>query len=224
MLVEIWSDIVCPWCNVGRARFAKALADFEHRDQVEVRFRSYELDPNAPAQRDGSMAEHISLKYGMEVDEAQRMNDHLEEVAAIDGVEIHFDRFRAGNTFDAHRVLHLAADRGIQVQVNDALLEAVFRDGVPIGDPDALTAVAVAAGLDETEVRQVLAGDTYAAEVESDEIRAQQLNITGVPFFLFEERFAVPGAQSVDRFTLALETVWQKTHERPEDAPTTARD
>lgn len=217
MLVEIWSDLVCPWCNVGRARFAKALAGFEHRDQVEVRFRSYELDPNAPVQRDGSMAEHISLKYGMEVEEAQRMNDHLEEVAAVDGVEIHFDRFRAGNTFDTHRLLHLAADRGLQMQVNDALLEAVFRDGVATGDHDALTAVVTAAGLDDAEVRQVLAGDTYAYDVEADELRAQQLNITGVPFFLFEEKFAVPGAQSVERFELALDTVWQKTHERPDE-------
>lgn len=215
MLVEIWSDIVCPWCNVGRARFAKALEGFEHRDEVEIRFRSYELDPNAPARRSGSMAEHISLKYGMEVEEAQRMNDHLEEVAAVDGVEIHFDRFRAGNTFDAHRLLHLAADRGIQRQVNDALLEAVFRDGVATGDHEALTAVVVAAGLDEGEVRSVLAGDAYASDVEADERRAQQLNITGVPFFLFEEKWAVPGAQSVDRFELALDTVWQKTHERP---------
>lgn len=217
MLVEIWSDIVCPWCNVGRARFAKALERFEHRDEVEIRFRSYELDPNAPARRDGSMAEHISLKYGMDVEEAQKMNDHLEEVAAVDGVEIHFDRFRAGNTFDAHRLLHMAADRGCQVQVNDALLEAVFRDGVATGDHDALTSVVVAAGLDEGEVRQVLATDAYAAEVEADERRAQQLNITGVPYFVFDGRFVVPGAQSVDRFELALDTVWQKTHERPSD-------
>lgn len=215
MLVEIWSDIVCPWCNVGHARFAKALENFEHRDEVEVRFRSYELDPNAPAQRDGSMAEHISLKYGMDVEEAQQMNDHLEEVAAVDGVEIHFERFRAGNTFDAHRLLHMAADRGRQIEVNDALLEAVFRDGVAIGDHDELTAVVVAAGLDEAEVRDVLASDGYASEVEADELRAQQLSITGVPFFLFEGRFAVPGAQSVERFELALDTAWQKTHEPP---------
>lgn len=212
VLVEIWSDVVCPWCAVGRARFMKALESFEHREQVEIRFRSFELDPNAPATRSGSMAEHLAAKYGMSVDEAQEMNDHLEQVAALDGVEIHFSRFRAGNTFDAHRLLHLAHDHGRQVELNTALLTGVFRDGLATGDPAALTEVAVSVGLDPAEVADVLGSDRYTEAVLDDERRAAQLNVTGVPFFLIDRKYAIPGAQSVERFELGLDMAWQKTN------------
>lgn len=210
MLVEIWSDIVCPWCAVGRARFYAALREFPHRDEVQVRFRSFELDPHAPARRQGSMAEHLSKKYGMTVEEAQRANDHLEEVAALDGVEIHFDRFSAGNTFDAHRLLHLAHDRGLQIELNEAFLRAVFTDGRATGDPEVLVEIATGVGLDPAEVREVLTGDRYAEAVRDDEQRAAELGISGVPFFLIEGRYGVPGAQPVDRFGLALEMAWEK--------------
>lgn len=213
MLIEIWSDVVCPWCAVGRARFLKALESFEHRDQVEIRYRSFELDPAAPPERTGTMVQHLSKKYGMSVEEAQRANDHLEEVAALDGVEIHFDRMRAGNTFDAHRLLHLAHDRGVQSQLNEALLDAVFRDGRPVGDRPTLTEIAESAGLDGTEVRAVLEADTYGEDVREDEARAGDLDITGVPFFLIDGRFGVPGAQPVERFALALDRAWARALE-----------
>lgn len=213
MLVEIWSDIVCPWCAVGRARFTTALSSFEHRDEVEIRLRSFELDPSAPALRTGSMAEHLSKKYGMSVEEAQRSNDHLEEVAALDGVEIHFGKMQAGNTFDAHRLLHLAHDHGCQLELNEALLHAVFRDGRPIGDVTVLAEIAASVGLDMAEVSDVLASDRYAHAVRDDEMRANELSITGVPFFLIEGRYGIPGAQSVERFALALDTAWEKVTE-----------
>lgn len=213
MLVEIWSDIVCPWCAVGRARFVKALSTFEHRDEVEIRLRSFELDPNAPALRTGSMAEHLSKKYGMSVEEAQRSNDHLEEVAALDGVEIHFGKMQAGNTFDAHRLLHLAHDHGCQLELNEEFLHAVFRDGRAIGDVTVLAEIAASVGLDMSEVSDVLASDRYADAVRDDEMRASELDITGVPFFLIEGRYGIPGAQSVERFALALDKAWEKVTE-----------
>ncbi len=210
MLVEIFSDVVCPWCAIGRARFAAALGDFEHADAVDVVYRSFELDPDAPARRQGSMEEHLSAKYGMSVDQARRTNDHLAEVAATDGLEFHFDRAQPGNTFDAHRLLQLALERGCQTAVLDAFMVGYFRDGLAVGDTDAIAAAATHAGLAASEVAEVLAGDAYAGAVRADESRARALGITGVPFFLIEGKFAIPGAQNVERFTLGLQRAWDK--------------
>lgn len=215
MLVEIWSDVVCPWCAIGRQRFLTALDGFAHRDDVEVVFRSFELDPGAPPVRTGSAPEHIARKYGMSVDDAKRSQDHLEEVAALDGVEIHFDHTRAGNTFDAHRLLHLASTHGLQMELKAALMHAFFAEGLAVGDPDELTNVAVSVGLDADEVAAVLAGDRYALEVRADEERARSYEITGVPFFLIDGRFAIPGAQPVERFALGLERAWEKITATP---------
>jgi predicted DsbA family dithiol-disulfide isomerase len=211
VLVEIWSDVVCPWCAIGRQRFLTALDGFAHRDEVEVVFRSFELDPGAPDHREGSAAEHVARKYGMSVDEARRSQDHLEEVAAVDGVELHFERTRSGNTFDAHRLLHLARERGLQHELKAALMHGFFAEGLAVGDPIELAAVAVSVGLDATEVAEVLEGNRYADEVRSDEERARSYEITGVPFFLIDGRFAIPGAQPVERFALGLDRAWERS-------------
>lgn len=210
MLVEIWSDVVCPWCAIGRARLNEALEGFAHRDDVEVVYRSYELDPSAPAHREGTYAEHLAAKYALDVAEAQRMVDHMTEVAAVDDLEFRFDRAQGGNTFDAHRLLQLAAERGCQHELVDALFTGYFRDGLAVAAADELADVATGVGLDPVEVGAVLAGDRYAAEVRADELRANQLGITGVPFFLIEGKFAIPGAQSVERFGQGLERAWDK--------------
>lgn len=210
MLVEIWSDVVCPWCAIGRARFAEAVAGFSHPEAVDVVYRDFELDPTAPESRPGTMAEHLSRKYGMSVAEAQHMNDHLVEVAALDGLEFDFDRARPGNTFDAHRLLQLALERGRQHEVLDALMIGYFRDGLAVAARDELADVAVGAGLDAAEVAEVLEGDRYADAVRADERRAQSLGISGVPFFLIEGKFAIPGAQSVERFAMALDRAWER--------------
>lgn len=215
MLVEIWSDVVCPWCAIGRQRFLTALDDFAHRDEVEVVFRSFELDPGAPPLREGSSAEHIARKYGTSVEDARKAHDHLEEVAAVDGLEFHFDRTRSGNTFDAHRLLHLALERGLQQELKAAFMQGFFSDGLAIGDPVALALVAVGVGLDADEVADVLASERYALEVRADEERARSYEITGVPFFLIDGRFAIPGAQPTERFVLGLERAWEKMSSAP---------
>ncbi|MBS1848532.1 MAG: DsbA family oxidoreductase [Actinobacteria bacterium] len=215
MLVEIWVDVVCPWCAVGHARFRRALEDFAHAGDVEVVYRSYELDPNAPARRRGSMTDHLAAKYGLSVDEARRMNDHMVEVAALDGLTFDFDRARAGNTFDAHRLLQLALVRGCQHELLDSFLRGYFAEGMPVADHDALVERAVAVGLDAAEVASVLGGDTYGAEVRADELRAHQLGVTGVPFFLVDGRFAIPGAQPIERFVQALDRAWAKITASP---------
>lgn len=210
MLVEIWSDVVCPWCAIGRARFAAAVDGFDHADEVEVVYRSFELAPNAAASRPGTMAEHLAHKYGVSVAEAERMNDHMVEVAAVDGLEFRFDRARPGNTFDAHRLLQLALERGLQHSLVDAFMIGYFRDGLAVAAPDELADVAARVGLDPAEIVEVLDGDRYADAVRADESRADELGITGVPFFLIEGKFAIPGAQNVERFGMGLDRAWDK--------------
>lgn len=210
MQVEIWSDVVCPWCAIGRARFTKAVDGFAHRDAIEIVYRAFELDPNAPPAREGTMAEHLAAKYGLDVAEAERMNDHMVEVAATDGLQFRFDRARPGNTFDAHRLLCMALERGRQAELLDALFVGYFRDGLAVSDRDELAEAAVGVGLDATEVADLLAGDRHAETVRADELRAHQLGVTGVPFFLIEGRYAIPGAQPTERFTQGLERAWSK--------------
>lgn len=210
MLVEIWSDVICPWCAIGKVRFSRALEDFAHADEVDVVFRSFELDPDAPSLRRGTMAEQLSRKYGMSLAEAQKTNDHLVEVAAVDGLEFNFDRARPGNTFDAHRLLQFAGERGAQHDLLAALMDGYFRDGMAVSDVAWLAATATGVGLSMGEVTTLLEGDTYTDAVRADEARAQELGVTGVPFFLIEGKYAIPGAQPIERFAMGLDRAWDK--------------
>ena len=166
--MQIWSDVVCPWCYIGKRRFEAALADFPHRDEVEVVWRSFELDPSAPAEREGDYAARLSRKYGVSVPQAQAMIDRMVETGAGDGLELRFDRSRAGNTFDAHRVLHLAAERGVQGAVKERLFRATFTEGEPIGDRATLVRLAAEAGLDPDETAEALASGAHAEAVRDD--------------------------------------------------------
>ena len=212
MLVEIWSDVACPWCYVGKRRFEKALELFEHRDEVEVRWRSFELDPSAPAERDHSGPEHLAAKYGTTLEQARLMNRRLEETAAAEGLDFRLDTLRTGNTFDAHRVIHLAAEHGIADAVKEAFLHAYFTGNELMSDHGVLERLAVAAGLPEAEVRDVLSSDRYAAEVRADEAEAGRLSANGVPFFVIDRAFGVSGAQPSDLFTDVLERAWTQAH------------
>ena len=211
MKVEIWSDVVCPWCAIGRARFEKALEDFEHRDEVELRWRSFELDPTAPREREGSPAQHLADKYGVTPEQAQDMHDQMTATAAQDGLDFHFQRARSGNTLDAHRLIHLGADRGVQDAVKERFLRAYFTEGERIGDPETLVRLGAEAGLDADEARAVLASGRYTAEVRADEHRAQAYGITGVPFYVIDERYGVSGAQPPEALLEVLETAWNES-------------
>lgn len=210
MLVEIWSDVVCPWCAIGRARLVAALESFTHRREVEIVYRSFELDPVAPMTRSGTMAGHLATKYDLSAEKAQRMTDHLVEVAALDGLEFRFDRARPGNTFAAHRLLQLALEKGCQHELVGAFMDGYFRDGLAVGDSAELAGVATDVGLSARDVETALESDLYANAVRADEARAQRLEITGVPFVLIEGRFAIPGAQTIERFGMALDRAWAK--------------
>jgi predicted DsbA family dithiol-disulfide isomerase len=210
MQVEIWSDVVCPWCYIGKRRFEDALSRFEHRDQVEVVWRAFELDPSAPRWRPGPYAERLAAKYRMSVPEAQATIDHMVAVAAGEGLEFHFEAAQPGNTFDAHRLLHLALERGVQDALKERLMAANFTEGAAIGDPDVLVSLAVEAGLDRDEVFRVVKSDAFAAEVRADEQRAAALGISAVPFFVVNEKYGVSGAQPAEMLVRLLEDVWRE--------------
>lgn len=216
MRVEIWSDVVCPWCYVGKRRFEAALARFEHADEVEVVWRSFELDPGASTSSDVDLVAHLAAKYRVSADEARAMNERVTAVAAAEGLTYHLDRARRGNTFDAHRLLHLAAAHGAQARVAEDLMAAYFTAGRAIADHDVLTEVGVGAGLDEATVRQALAGDAHAAEVRADEEEARRLGVSGVPFFAVDRRYGVGGAQRADVLLDVLRRAWAER--RPVDA------
>jgi predicted DsbA family dithiol-disulfide isomerase len=208
--IDVWSDIVCPWCYIGKRRLEAALAGFPHRDEVEVVWRAFELDPSAPRERDRnvSYASRLSKKYGTTLPEAQARIERVAALAAAEGLDFRFDRARAGNTFDANRVVHMAGEHGVQDAVKERLMRAYFTEGEPVGDRDTLARLAGEAGLDAEAVRAALAGDAYADGVRSDEREAAELGIGGVPFFVFAGRYAVSGAQPAELFASALAQTW----------------
>ena len=218
MKVEIWSDVVCPWCYVGKRRFEDALARFAHRDEVEVVWRSFELDPGAPVERELLGAEHLAAKYGMSLEEAQTSQRRLTDLAAAEGLEYHLDTTPGGNSFDAHRLLHLAAASGRQDELKERLLRGYFTEGQAIGRRDVLARLADDVGLEPAEVEGVLSGDQFGEAVRADEQRARMLGINGVPFFAVDERCGISGAQSSDLLLSALDQAWsERTQTASED-------
>lgn len=208
MKVEIWSDVVCPWCYIGKRRFEAALGAFAHRGDVEVVWRSFELDPYAPAVREGDATDRLARKYGMTRLQAEAAYAHMTEVAKGEDLDFRFDIARPGSTFDAHRVLHMAAAKGLQDAVKERLLSAYFTEGLPIGDAETLVGLGAEAGLDAAEVQAVLAGDRYAEDVRADEQEASDLGISGVPFFVVGRKYALSGAQSPEVLLDVLERAW----------------
>ncbi len=205
MQIEIWSDVVCPWCYIGKRRFETALAQFAQRASVQLIWRSYELDPNAPRQRPGTLVENLSRKYGVGMEEAAAMQARVISVAQEVGLAYHLDIARPGNTFDAHRLLHLAAERELGDRATERVMRGYFCEGLPVGDRIALARLAPEFGILEAEALALLESDAYAGTVRADETRAAELRISGVPFFLFDGKFGVSGAQPVEVFSETLE-------------------
>ena len=210
--IDVWSDIACPWCYVGKRRLQAALERFPHRDAVVVFWRAFELDPSAPRERerDFSYAERLAKKYGKSVPEAEAMIARLVDIGKSDGLSFHFDRARHGNTFDAHRVNHLAGEHGVQSAVNERLFRARMTEGECIGDPETLARLAGEAGLDAEKVSAMLAGDAYARAVRQDEAEARELGITGVPFFLIAGCYGVFGAQPAEVLLDTITRAWSE--------------
>ena len=208
MRVDVWSDIICPWCYLGRARFEQALAGFEHRDQIEVVHHSFQLDPSYPAGHTELSTEMLSRKYGMAVAEAAAMEAKMEQTAAAEGLEYHMDGLHIGNTSDAHRVVHLAASVGLQDAMVERLFRAHFTERRSVFSRESLVTLAVEVGLDEAEVGAVLESDRYADAVAEDAAAASRLGANGVPFFVIDMRYGVSGAQPAELFTQALTEAW----------------
>jgi predicted DsbA family dithiol-disulfide isomerase len=206
--VEIWSDIACPWCYVGKRRFEAALEQFEHRDEITVTWRSFELDPGAPAEREGEQAAHIAAKYGMPIEQARQSQQALTDTAAGDGLEFHLDRARGGNTFDGHRLVHLAATHGRQDAMKERLFAAYLGEGELISDHDTLRRLAAEVGLPADEVADTLASDRFADEVRDDERTGASLGIRGVPFFVVDRAMGASGAQPPEVLLDVLQQGW----------------
>ena len=208
MQVEIWSDLVCPWCYLGKRRFERALGSFGHRDEVTVVYRSFELDPSAPPGATSPTVERLASKYGMTAQQAGDAQQQMEQRAAQDGLEFRMDGLRSGNTRDAHRLLHLAKAHGVQAELAERLHRAYFTEQESVFDRASLGRLAADVGLDPAEVAAVLDSDQYGAEVTADEQTAQALGATGVPFFVIDRRYGISGAQPGEIITQALDQAW----------------
>jgi predicted DsbA family dithiol-disulfide isomerase len=209
MRVDIWSDIVCPWCYVGKARFEKALSGFAHRDEVEVVYHSFELDPGYPADKHGETnLQMLARKFGMSAAQARQADGQVAGLARAEGLGFDTER-PIGNTFDLHRVIHLGLAKGVQRELLTAVNEAYFAQARQVFDHDVIIDVAAGAGLEPAAVREVLDGDAFADEARQDEAQAQQIGISGVPFFVLDMRLGVSGAQPTELFARALDQAWE---------------
>ncbi|MDP9882792.1 putative DsbA family dithiol-disulfide isomerase [Sinomonas atrocyanea] len=218
MNVDIWSDIACPWCFIGKRRFEKALSDFPHRDQVTVTWHGYQLDPALPEHYDGTELEYLSERKGMPADRVAQMFDEVTQVAAEEGLEYDFGRIVVANSHAGHELLHLArakdaaGARGIADAVKEALLSAHFEHGEDIGSRDVLVRIGAEAGLDGSEITAALEAGTYRDSVAADIRQAQALGIQGVPFFVLDNKYGVSGAQPAELFAQALDTAWREAN------------
>lgn len=211
MRIDIWSDIACPWCFIGKRRFEAALDAFAHRDEVDVEWHSFQLDPTLPTRADGSEADYLSRSKGMALDQVEQMFRHVEAQAAGEGLRFDFDSVVVANSFTAHRLLQLAKAQGVGGEAKEALLSGHFEQGRDISDHDYLAEVGQEVGIDPALIRRVLDSDEFVAEVEADIAEARALGIGGVPFFVIDRRYGISGAQPSAVFAEALGTAWQES-------------
>lgn len=216
MKIEVWSDFVCPFCYIGKRRLEEALGQFAHKDQVEVEYKSFELDPDAAKDTDKSIHELLASKYGMSVEEAKQTNEGVGQQAASVGLTYNFDTMKSTNTFDAHRLAKFAKTKGKEAEVTEKLLYAYFTESKHIGHHETLAEIAESVGLDRQEALDVLADHTaYEADVRNDQSIARQYGISGVPYFVINQKYAISGAQPTEAFTGALEQIWQEESAAP---------
>lgn len=207
-LIDVWSDVVCPFCYLGRRQLQGALAQFEHADRVVVRHRAFELDPRADAQDSLSLDEMLASKYSMPLERARMLNRRIEEDARALGMEWALQDARPTNTFDAHRLISLAATQGLDETMSERLYAAYFSEGRVVSDHDTLNELADEVGV--VDCRSLWGGDAYENEVRADEAAAADLGITGVPSMLLDEKFMIVGAQGTPTILDALQRAWSR--------------
>jgi predicted DsbA family dithiol-disulfide isomerase len=208
MTIEVWTDIYYPWCYIGKRRLEAALEGFEHKDAVDVIWRSFQLDPDAPRNFPGSADDMLVQRYGRSLAEARQQHARLAALAADEGLQYRFDLARPGNSFDAHRLLYLANAHGQGGAMEERLMRGYSSEGLDLGDPDHLEKVGAEVGLDPVEVRKMLGSEAYSAEVRADIDRARDIGFGGVPAFLIDGRYAISGAQRSEVLSNALRRAW----------------
>lgn len=218
MKVEIWSDIMCPWCYIGKRRFEQALNAFEHRDKVEIVWKSFQLNPEMKTDPDKNIIEYLSEMKGWTLDYSQQMHDHVTGLAKEAGLTYNFDRAVVANSFDAHRLIQLAKKNGLGDAAEERLFKAYFTEGQNIADHAVLVRLGTEIGLDGTMISEMLKSKTNTAEVKNDIAEAQQLGVRGVPFFVLDRKYGVSGAQQADVFSGALKQAWEDWKKQNGDA------
>jgi len=211
MDIEIWSDIVCPWCTIGKRRFEKALDQFEHMDAVQVSWRSFELNPDGERGYEGTLNEWLANRKGISPAQAMAMNDNVAALAAKEGLTFRLNEARPANTFDAHRLTHFADTVGKRKEMTERLFRAYFEEGEALDDVETLVKLGGEAGLDKETVMKVLQGGDFGEAVRGEEEKAVELEINGVPFFLIDGKYGISGAQGTELFLRGLRQVWEET-------------
>lgn len=205
--VDIWSDIACPWCYLGKHRFEEGIAAFRRQNpdvDVEIEGHSYELAPDTPEDFDGSEVDFLTKHKGMSREQVEQMLAQMTQLAAAEGLEFDFERVRHTNTRRSHRVLHLAKSQGLQAEMQERLFRAYFSEGLNVSDPEVLASLGEEVGLDSDEIRDAYDDEELGDAVDSDITRARMLGANGVPYFLFDQKYAVPGAQGAEVFADVL--------------------
>ena len=216
MKIEVWSDFVCPFCYIGKRRLEQALNQFPHKEQVDIEFKSFELDPNSKTYSGKSIHEAIAKKYGISNEEAKKANSDIGQQAASIGLDFNFDEMKPTNTFDAHRLAKFAKSKGLEATITENLLYAYFTESKNVSDHDTLADIAKNSGLNRTEALNVLQDkQAFANDVRMDEAVAQQYGISGVPYFIINQKYAISGAQPHDTFVNALQKVWDEENATP---------
>lgn len=222
VIVEIWSDVMCPFCYMGKRKFEAALQRFEQRDGVQVTWRSFQLDPAVQFKPGRTLYQYLAERKGVTLEASRRMHERLTASAAEVGLRYNFDTAIIASSFDAHRLTHLARERGVQDTIEERLFAAYFTEGRNIADYETLGSLGAEAGLDPAEVQQMLAGTRFAGEVRKEAREAESLGADGVPFFVFNRIFAVSGAQPSELFLEALGKAWAQQHAEERGTRTTA--
>jgi predicted DsbA family dithiol-disulfide isomerase len=214
MKVEIWSDIMCPFCYIGKRRFEAALEKFPSKENIEVQWRSFQLAPELETTPGKSVYEYLAEKKGWSIDYSEDMHNNLAATAKEVGLDYNFDTAVIANSFNAHRLSHLAAKYNLQDAAEERLFSAYFTEGKNVDDVETLVNLGTDIGLDESEIRSMLAGDIFTEEVNHDIYLSQQVGVRGVPFFLIDDKYTVSGAQATETFVGALEKAWSETENK----------
>lgn len=208
--VQIWSDIMCPFCYIGKRRIEGALANFKHNKYVEIEWKSFQLDPSFQASENDDMVKHLANKYGKDAIWAQGMLEDMTQNAKSSGLDFHFEKSILTNSHNAHRLLHLAKKHQLGNELKEQLLKAYLTDGKNVNDLETLSNLGQLVGLDKTSVEEVLHSDAFSNEVKQDIATAQKIGVQGVPFFVFDNKYAISGAQPVEVFLETLEKTWEE--------------